>query len=407
MSMPLEGIRVLDMTIFQHGPAATTYLADMGAEVIKVEDTVHGDPGRGVTSLLGALMDGTAASGLNYYFEAHNRNKKGIAVNLKTEGGREAIYRLVKNSDVFVTNYQQATLERLGIDYPTLDRINPRLIYARASGYGPFGPDKDLPGFDTTAQARSGLMSLVSEPGRPPGDAGLGTIDQVGAMVLAYGLMVALWAREKTGLGQEVNTSLLGSAISAQAMWMQSYLLSGQLPTKVSRDKARSPFWNSYQGRDGRWLVLAMARSEEYWPALCRVIGRQNLLDDPRFQSHELRLENGTELVSILDQAFATRPAAEWVRQLQEHGLICDLVRTYDEIARDPQVWANNYLAKLDHGIAGNIEVVGIPVHLSRTPGAVRQGAPLLGQHTEEVLIEVGGYTWEELARLKDEGAII
>jgi crotonobetainyl-CoA:carnitine CoA-transferase CaiB-like acyl-CoA transferase len=250
-------------------------------------------------------------------------------------------------------------------------------------------------------------MSLVSEPERPPLDAGLGTIDQVGGMMLAYGLMVALWAREKTGLGQEVNTSLLGSAISAQAMWMQSYLLSGQSPTRVSRERARSPFWNTYQGGDGRWLVLAMARSDEYWPGLCRAIDREDLLNDPRFESHELRLENGPALVAILDDAFATAPAAEWVTRLQGQGQICDLVRTHAEVASDPQVWANDYIVKIDHDIAGPIETVGIPVHLSRTPGAVRSGAPQLGQHTEEVLIEVGGYTWEELSRLKDEGAII
>ena len=407
MGMPLEGIRVLDVTLFQQGPSATTYLADLGAEVIKVEDPIHGDPGRGVQGLLGSVMDGTATTGLNYYFESHNRNKKGIAVNLKVPAGRQVIYRLVEKCDVFAFNYRRQAMSRLGLDYATLSKHNPKLIYACASGYGPRGPDKDKPAVDGIGQARSGLMALVTEPGRPPTDAGLGTIDQLGGVMLAFGVVTALLVRERTGIGQEVDASLLGSAISIQSMWFLSYFLAGTSPTKVPREEARNPFINSYRGSDGRWLHIAVPNSTNIWPGFCRALGIEELKEHPDFITHEKRLENHQRLIHILDQIFATAPAKVWVPRLQAEGVICDLVCTYADVATDPHAWANDYLVEVDHPAAGRIKQVGLPITFSQTPAKVRTGAPFLGQHTEEVLIEVAGYSWDELAELKSQGAII
>jgi len=403
---PLEGIRVLDMTVFQQGPAAGMYLADMGAEVIKIEDPARGDPGRGVMSLLGSIMS-SPTTGVNYYFEAHNRNKKGIAVDLKKERGREIIYRLVSHSDVFLSNYLPETLKKLGLDYETLSRYNPRLVYALASGYGPRGPDKDKPSFDLAAQARSGMMSIVAEAGQPPLDAGIGTADQLGGLMLAYGILAALLARERLGRGQEVCASLLGSMVSLQSMWVQSYLFSGVLPAKVPREAARNPFWNTYRAGDGKWFILSMARSDEIWEGLCHVLGLEELLTDPRFESHEKRLENGPELIAILDRAFSKFNREELLALLDKAGLICAPVNTYDAVAADPQVKENDYITEIDHPILGRSRVVGIPIHFSLTPAKVVRAAPQLGQHTEEILVEVCGYSWDEIAELKEEGVII
>ena len=406
MASPLEGIRVLDVTAFQQGPAAGMYLADMGAEVIKVEDPVRGDPGRGVMSLLGSLM-GSPTTGINFYFEAHNRNKKGIAVDLKKEGGREAIYRLIPRCDVFLSNYLPETLEGLGLGYATLSRLNPRLIYALASGYGPKGPDKARRSFDLAAQARGGLMSILSEAGQPPVDAGTGTADQVGGLMLAYGVVSALLHRERTGEGQEVNACLLGSLISIQSMWLQAFLVSGQLPAKVPRAQARNPFWNTYRARDDKWFILSMARSDDVWPTLCRVLGLGPLERDPRFDTHDRRLENGRELIAILDRVFATWARQELLPRLEEEGVICAPVNTYREVAQDPQVIINEYITQVDHPVAGRCRMVGIPIHFSQTPVSVARPAPQLGQHTEEILLELGGYTWEEITALKEAEAII
>ena len=406
MPMPLEGIRVLDVTAFQQGPAAGMYLADMGADVIKLEDPRTGDGGRGVMSLLGALM-GSPSSGANYYFAAHNRNKRGIAVDLKNEAGRHVIYRLLPHFDVFLSNFLPQTLAGLGMSYAALSEINPRLVYALASGYGPKGPECDQPSFDLAAQARSGMMSIVAEPEHPPLDAGIGTVDQAGGLMLAFGVLAALLARGHTGRGQQVTASLLGTALSLQAQWPQAFFVTGQLPTKVPRTEARNPFWNTYRAGDGKWFVLSMTRSDHVWPNLCRLLGLPDLERDPRFDTHERRQENGRALIAILDHALQARPRAEWLRLIAADGLICAPVNTYDDVVRDPQVLANDYVVDLNDPVAGRTKAIGIPIHFSETSAKMRLAAPELGQHTEEVLLELGGYDWNDLVALKEAGVII
>jgi len=402
MGMALEGVRVVDMTIGQLGPVASMMLADMGADVIKLEEPISGDPGRYVHGIMGVSVP------LSFYFENNNRNKRGIAVNLKTERGREIVYRLAETSDVFVTNYRRNAVGKLRVDYQTLSQYNPGIIYAIGSGFGRRGPDRDKPALDLAAQARGGIMSIIGEPSQPPAPVGVGLADQVAAGLLAYGITLALFARERTGRGQEVDISLLAGQAWLGALALQDYLFYGKDHGplgKVSRASTRNPLWNVYRTKDDEWLCLAMLVSEPYWTDFCVVMGIEGLEKDPRFESHTAREENAAELISILDQRFASETRDEWVRRLGQRELLWEPVRDYAEVAADPQMTENEYIVDFDHPVHGMVKEVGIPVKLSNTPGKIRKPAPELGQHTEEVLLEIG-YTWEEIARLREEKAI-
>lgn len=402
MGMALEGVRVVDMTIGQLGPVASMMLADMGADVIKLEEPLSGDPGRYLHSIMGVDVP------LSFYFENNNRNKRSITVNLKKERGREIVYRLAETSDVFVTNYRRSVAERLRVDYQTLSQYNPRIIYAIGSGFGRRGPDHDKPALDLAAQARGGIMSIIGEPDQPPAPVGVGMADQVGAGLLAYGIVLALFARERTGLGQEVDVSLLAGQAWLGALVLQDYLFYGKehgAMGKVSRASARNPLWNVYRTKDNKWLCLAMLVSEPYWPDFCKVMGIEELEKDPRFESHAAREENAAELISVLDQRFATETRDEWVKRLGQRELIWEPIKDYAEVAADPQMTENEYIVDFDHPLHGPVKEVGIPVELSKTSGKIRKPAPELGQHTEEVLLEIG-YTWEEIAKLREEKAI-
>jgi len=403
LSMPLEGIRILDMTTGQHGPVATQMLADMGADVIKVEGPASMDGGRGMVAIAGSDVP------RNSYFENNNRNKRAITVDLKKEKGKELIYRLVEKSDVFVTNYREAAVKELGLDCDTLTRLNPRLIYAIGYGFGRYGPDNDKPALDFAAQARGGIWSISGEPGEPPARIGAGIADQVGAGILAYGIMLALFARERTGEGQEVNTSLLGSQAWLGSVVLQHYLFSGEaVPSvsRVSRKEIRNPLWSVYECQDGKWLCLAMLGADPYWPDFCQVMGIETLENDPRFENQLVRMENAPELIKILDERFASKTRQEWIQLLNEKELIWAPVNDYADLAADPQMAANDYIVDIEHPTYGPVKIVGLPVKLSKTPGRLRMPAPEFGQHTEEILIEVGDYTWDDIARMRDEGVI-
>jgi len=402
MGMALEGVRVVDMTIGQLGPVASMMLADMGADVIKLEEPISGDHGRYVHSIMGVSVP------LSFYFENNNRNKRSITVNLKTERGREIVYRLAETSDVFVTNYRRNAVEKLGVDYQTLSQYNPEIIYAIGSGFGGRGPDRDKPALDLAAQARGGIMSIIGDPSQPPAPVGVGLADQVAAGLLAYGIVLALFARERTGRGQEVDISLLAGQAWLGALALQDYLFYGKDHGplgKVSRASTRNPLWNVYRTKDDEWLCLSMLVSEPYWSDFCVVMGIEGLEKDPRFESHTAREENAAELISILDQRFAAETRDEWVKRLGQRELLWEPVKDYAEVAADPQMTENEYIVDFDHPVHGMVKEVGIPVKLSNTPGKIRKPAPELGQHTEEVLLEIG-YTWEEIARLREEKAI-
>jgi CoA:oxalate CoA-transferase len=399
MTMPLDGIKVLDLTLWQQGPVATTMLADMGADVIKIEAPVQGDPGRG-------LVWRSDQSALNTYFECHNRNKRGLTLDLKKENGRQVFYRLIEKSDVFVHNLRPGVAERLEIDYPTLSKMNPRLIYAFGNGFGSQGPDIGKPSFDVIAQGRGGMLSVAGEPGQPPPLVQvIGAADWVSAVMLAYGIVIALFTRERTGIGQEVEVSLLGSQAALGQLALQRYLFSGKSPGKISRRTVANPLWNTYQASDGRWLIVAALQADRHWANFCKVLGIEELQDDARFDCIATRREHAEELISILDKAFLTKTRDKWVEGLEEVDIPCGPVNDYQEVADDLQMIANNYIVDFNHPVAGPIKMVGIPVRLSKTPGKIRMGAPELGQHKEEILLEFG-FSWEEIAKLADEETI-
>ncbi len=401
MTGPLDGIRVLDWTQWQMGPVATAMLADLGAEVIHIENSVTGDAGRGLYDPETILPQGK-----NSYFEYNNRGKKSMTVDLTQEKGRTLIYRLAELSDIFVHNFRKGVPEKLKMDYGTLSRFNPNLIYAALSGYGPKGPEAYEPAFDYLGLARSGIMLLAGEPDMPPMNIRRGIADQIGAIMAGYGILAALVARERYGIGQKLDVSHLGSmmALEGEALGM---LLYGSDTPRTERAKAPNPLWNHYECKDSTWIVLAMLQPDRQWPALCKALGIDHLERDPRFATMDKRRENCQEIISVLNKIFLTKTAREWHKILKAAGdIICAPVQTIYDLQNDPQVLENEYIIECNHAVVGPVKVPGIPVKLSKTPGKVTCEAPEFGQHTEEILINILGYNWEDITKLRDEKVI-
>jgi crotonobetainyl-CoA:carnitine CoA-transferase CaiB-like acyl-CoA transferase len=403
MAGALEGIRIVELGHWVAVPSACAILADWGAEVIKIENPGVGDALRGMKSIEGVLLN----NHIMPVFEVLNRGKQGLAVNLRMKQGREIVYRLVEQCDVFASNFQPRVLDKLGMDYETLNQLNSRLIYATLTGYGEVGEDKEKPGYDYAAfWARGGLMSKLCAPASPPPSHRPGIGDNITSMCITSGILAALLARERSGKGQKVAFSLYQTAVWVMNQDLQVALTKGVEIPNIERRRAKNPLWNSYQTSDGRWIQLAMMQSERFWPAFCTAIGRPELQNDDKFNTDEKREKNSELLVSIIDEVFAAKPLHEWMDILDRHGLVNSMAQTVSEIADDPQAIQNDFFAKLDHPNAGEIRLVASPVKFSDTNAAVKGPAPQVGQHTEEILLE-NGYTWDDIIRLKDEGAII
>ena len=403
MTMPLDGILVVDWTIWQQGPVASVMLGDLGADVIKVEERVGGDPGRGVLRAQGIDLTDRP----NFYFEANNRNKRGITVDLKKPAGVEIVRRLADRADVFVQNFRKGVAGRLGLDPATLRARNPRLIYASATGYGPEGPESGAPSFDYLGLARSGIMLSAGEPEDPPLAIAGGIADQMGAVMLAYGVLAALLARARTGEGQEVDASHLGSMAWLQGLGLSARVMLGRALPRQSRRFATNPLWNHYRCSDGEWLALSMLQADRYWPDLCRTLEIPDAIDDPCFKTMLDRMANCGACIERLDQAFARRTRADWLERLARGGdFIVSRVNSVDDLPDDPQMIVNHYVTDFEHPAFGPTKVVGIPVRLSATPGQLRMPAPEFGQHTEEILTGLLGYTWDDIAKLRDDEVI-
>jgi CoA:oxalate CoA-transferase len=404
MSGPLDGIRIIDWTIWQQGPVATQMLADLGAEVIKIEERERGDPGRGITAVAGST---TVKGGRNYYFEANNKHKKSIALNLKQPAAREIVHRLTARSDVFVQNFRKGVANRLGLGYADLATHNPRLIYASASGYGPEGPDSGEPSFDYLGQARSGIMNAIGSGTTAPTYVYGGIADQMGAVMLAYGVLAALFARERTGIGQEVDASHLGSMMALQGLNVVARTIMGKEFPRNTRANAYNPLWNHYRCADDKWISLAMLQPDRYWKDFCEVLGKPELIADPRFAEVKIRGKNSAALIAIFDEVFATRPRDQWMRVLKGRGdFIYTIVNSVSDLPDDPQVRANDYVVDYNHPALGSLTLLGMPVKLSATPGEPRGHAPELGEHTELLLTEMLGYSWDDVARLRETNVI-
>lgn len=406
MPAPLEGIRVIDWTIFQQGPVATSMLGDLGAEVIKIEERGEGDPGRGMTRTFGRTA--LIGEGRNYYYETNNRNKKGIALDLKKEKAREVIYKLVEKADVFVTNFRKGVPERLGLDYETLRKYNPKLIYAIASGYGPDGPESHRPSLDHIGLARTGMMLQMtppeaSAPVYPQG----GIADQMGAVMLSYAVLVGLAARNLHGMGQKIDSSHIASVTWLQGLAVNAYLMLGRELPVYNRERAGNPLSNFYKCKDDKWLFLALTQGDRHWPNFCQALGMPALETDPRFNTMDARSQNKDALIHVLDEVFASKTAQEWTKIFIDYpDFIFETVNRISDLDKDPQFLANNYITEIPHPELGKIKMVGVPFKFSRTVPEFKRPAPQLGEHTEEVLIDLCGYSWDDIAQLREEEVI-
>lgn len=390
---PLSGVKVVEITLFQQGPVAGMRLGDLGADVIKVESP-GGDPGRGFMKIIGAMA---GLKGRNYYFEHCNRNKRSIVLDLKSEKGREIFLKLIDQADVFVNNMTIDAPKRLGFGPDELLARNPRLIYAHASGWGRKGPDANAFSFDYTGIARSGLMLACGERGTPPTQILPGIGDEVGAIMCAWGVTAALYAREKTGKGQVVDTSLMSGVITTLAFIMAAPSILGQEFPREIRAEAGNPVYNHYACKDGKWLVLAHLDPDRYWPKVCKALGMEDLENDPKFNTIPARSKHAKELVGIMDKRFATKTRDEWVDILQKEGCIFTPIQSPTEVSNDPQAMANNYFIECEHPEHGKTKMVGFPWDFSETPAQYQRPAPGLGEHTTEILEEIG-YSKEEIA---------
>ena len=394
---PLDGIRVVEITMFQQGPVAGVKLGDLGANVIKVEPKT-GDPARGFMRVIGAQV---GLKGRNYYFENHNRNKRSIVLDLKNEKGMEVFLKLIDRADVFLNNLSIEAPDRMGIGYEALSARNPRLIYAQASGWGRKGADANELSFDYTGLARSGLMMMCGERGSPPSQILPGLADELGGLICAWGVCAALYAREKTGKGQRVDTSLMGSLIVMESFVLAAPAILGQEFPREIRAQAGNPLYNHYKCGDDKWMVIAHLQPDRYWSNVCKALGLAELEHDPRFNSIEARGKNARELIAIFDEKFASKTRDEWMGILKKEGLIYTPIQTPTEVVNDPQALDNDYIIWVDHPVWGRVKVIGFPWMFSETPASWRREAPEFGQHTEEILLELD-YTWDDIVKLKD-----
>jgi len=393
VTLPLAGYRVLELAHLVAGPVCGMLLADLGADVVKVEAPEGGDIARTVYD---PLLGGDSA-----VFHTVNRNKRSVALDLRRPEGRAALTRLVAGADVVVEAYRGGVAERLGIDYAALTGVNPRLVYCSLSAFGPEGPWRDKPGLDMLVQALSGLMAVTGEPGGGPVLCGAPVLDTLGAFQAATGVLTALLHRERTGEGQRVDVSLLAGALLAHAARLSVFLVTGEEP---GRQGSAHPYlvpFQAFAAQDG-WIYVA-AWVDRLWEPFCAALERPALAADPRFATRADRLRHRDALVAEVAPVFRARTVQEWMARLEKHDVLCAPVNRYRDLADDPVVRASGMLVSQETPRAGRLTTFATPIRLSRTPGGIRAPAPALGEHTDAVLREAG-LAPEEIARLRAAG---
>jgi formyl-CoA transferase len=391
MTVALAGIRVVDLTRSLAGPYCTMMLGDLGADVIKIERPGRGDESRG--------WGPPFVRGESAYFLCTNRNKRSVALDLRTEFGRGAVRRLAEISDVVVENYKTGSLEKLGLGYEDLSGINPRLVWASITGYGSSGPDAGRPGYDFMLQAEGGLMSLNGPPDGDPYRVGVPIVDITAGMFTAYAILAALRARDQINRGQRVDLSLLETQLAWLANVGSNWLVGGQEPRRLGNAHPNIAPYAAFRARD-RHLALAAANQDQ-WATLCRAIGREDLQADPRFRTNADRIAHLPALTDELNRVFASRDAADWIALLIAAGLPCAPINTVPEAFALPQAAACELVLEVEHPAAGTIRLAGFPYKFSATPATVRHPPPVLGEHNREVLVDLLGYPAEDVPNLK------
>ena len=394
---PLAGVKVIELAHIMAGPVCGLMLADMGADVIKVEKVPDGDDTR---RMVPPALDGESAA-----FMILNRNKRGVSINLKSAAGKAVLEKMLASADVLIENYRPGTMERLGLGYETLRRTNPALVYCQVTGFGRTGPYANRAGFDLIAQGLSGIMSVTGEgAGRPPVKAGPPITDISAGILAAMGVLAAYVHRLKTGAGQLVDTSLLEAGVTTTYWQSAICLATGESPGAIGSAHPLSAPYQAIQTQDG-WINIGAA-NQANWKRLVEVIEAPALADDPRFVDNAARMKNLPALIDILTSRLRTRTTSDWLARLEAAGVPAGPVLSIGEMLHDPQVLARRMVVEVEHSRLGRMKTLGPPVKFSATPGAVRHGAPRLGEHTREVLREYG-YRDAEIDRLATNGDVI
>lgn len=378
--MPLAGVRVLDLGRHLAGPTAAMFLGDLGADVIKIENPTTGEDGR--------LSGPPFYHGESAFFLSANRNKRSLALDLKTEAGQAVVRRLAGSLDVVVENFRPGVMEAMGLGYDTLAAINPRIILCSISGFGADGPFAGRPGLDNIIQGFSGLMSVTGFEGGEPVRVGIPIADLLTGLFGAYGVLAALQARERTGVGQVVSTSLLEAMVGMMGFQAMRYLNGGEVAPPAGNHHPINAPYGAFRTRDG--YVTIGATGEKRWRKLCAVIGATDLLDDPRFATNGGRHEHRMELAECIGERLQSRTSDEWEQILNDEGIPCGPIYTLDQTLEHPQVLHREMVVEREHEVAGPIRLLGLPVKLSATPGDVFLAPPALGQDTIAILNEIG-----------------
>ena len=394
MSMPLEGIRVLDLSRILAGPFCTMMLGDMGAEVIKVENPVGGDDTRGWPP----FYDGGESS----YFQSVNRNKKSLTLNLKAEEGKSILRGLVEKSDILIQNFRPGAIERLGFDWDTCHALNPRLIYASVSGYGQSGPSKERPAYDILLQGEGGLMSITGAEGGGGFKTGIAIADLTTAMFATQGILLAIIARERTGKGQYVDTAIQDGQAALMSHAAGNFFATGTPPGRLGNRHPSIAPYRDFPCSDGELIVAAA--NDSLWQRFARAIGRVDLADDPKWDTNAARVSGRDELEAEIEETMRARTRAEWAEIVSDAGVPCGPVRTIEELCADPQIHHREMVVEMEHARTGVLKVMGNPMKLSDTPGELRLPPPLLGEHTDEILTSLLGKSGEEITALKEKG---